>query len=80
MHAFPALWRDKANDELIAVHVRTFNLEVMHFMVRIPPLAFSLNRLAPLELRQTGPLFPTVTQNGAHQPRGTERTAPEINA
>src|ERR1700747_1606312 len=54
VHAFLALWRDlslKANDELIAVHVRTLHLEIMHFVVRFPPLAFSFDRLAPLELR-----------------------------
>src|SRR5215472_2585782 len=54
VHAFLALWRDlslKANDELIAVHVGTLDLEIMHFVVRFPPFAFSFDRLAPLELR-----------------------------
>jgi len=54
VHAFLALWRDlslKSNDKLIAVHVGTLDLEVMHFVVRFPPLAFSFDRLAPLELR-----------------------------
>ena len=42
-HAFLALWSDlslEANDELIAVHVGTLNLEIMHFVVRFPPLVF----------------------------------------
>src|SRR5215470_2152106 len=52
--AFLALWRNlslEANDELIAVHIGTLDLEIMHFVVRFPPFAFSFDRLAPLELR-----------------------------
>src|SRR5262249_13930609 len=54
VRAFLALWRDlslEANDELIAVHIGTLDLEIMHFVVRFPPFAFSFDRLAPLEHR-----------------------------
>src|SRR5262245_1696199 len=50
--AFLALWRDiqlEANDELIPVHIRTLDLKIMNFVVRVPPLGFSFHRLAPLE-------------------------------
>jgi hypothetical protein len=35
VHAFLAFWRDlslEANDELIAVHIGTLDLEIMHFV------------------------------------------------
>src|SRR5262249_20226487 len=41
----------EANDELIAVHIGTLDLEIMHFVVRLPPFVFSFARLAPLEHR-----------------------------
>src|SRR5215813_5641397 len=50
--AFLALWRDiqlEANDELIPVHIRTLNLKIMNFVVRVPPLGFPSTALRPLE-------------------------------
>ena len=41
----------EANDELIAVHIGTLDLDIVHLVVRIPPLSFSFDRLAPFEHR-----------------------------
>src|SRR5262249_4289251 len=41
----------EAHDELIAVHIGTLDLDIVHLVVRIPPFAFSFDRLAPFEHR-----------------------------
>jgi TIR domain-containing protein len=54
VHAFLALRRDfhlEANNKLIAVHIGTLDLGIVHLVVRIPPLAFSFDRFAPFEHR-----------------------------
>src|ERR1700722_8440859 len=54
VQALAALGRNvhlEADDELIAVHIGTLDLDIVHRVVRITPFAFSFDRLAPSEHR-----------------------------